>query len=180
MKSNPVNIKSHEFEKSLRGYDTDEVEVFLEKIADELDELQKENSHLKINLDEKSAQVDEYRKMEKNLQNALIAAQESTSRAADSARKQANLIIKEAEIKARQTIESAKAEAAEIRNSVYRLREERYIIIAKLKSIVETQEKLLKRDYKEKELKLTSEQVEERDEVKGNIINVENILEKLL
>ena len=179
MKTNPENIKNQEFSKSFRGYDVDEVEVFLERLADELDGLNKENEKLKEELDERSERINEYRKIEKNLQTALISAQDSTNRAADSARKQANLIIKEAELKARQTVELAKDEAAEVRMSVYRLREERDIIVAKLKAIVETQEKLIKRDYEVKELHLTNEEPEPVEETRDGI-NVENILEKLL
>ena len=179
MKFNPENIKNYEFNKAFRGFDVDEVEVFLEKIADELDGLHKENDRLKSELEEKTGLINEYRKIEKNLQNALISAQESTNRAADSAKKQSNLIMKEAELKARQTVELAKNEAAEVRNSVYRLREERDIIIAKLKAIVETQEKLITRDYEDK--KLHSGRVEpEPIRENSDGINVENILEKLL
>ena len=45
-------------------------------------------------------------------------------------------MIKEAEIKASQIIEKAKENANEIRNSVINLREEKDLIVAKLKSIV--------------------------------------------
>lgn len=179
MKTNPADIRTHSFNKALRGFDVDEVEVFLEKLADELDELQKENFRLNEEVEKMSERVNEYRKIEKNLQDALIAAQESSNRAADSARKQANLIIKESELKARQIVEKAKEEAGNIRTSVYRLREERDIIIAKLKSIVETQEKLLNKDNSNIKLK-TTRVITETKKDSSEEINVDNILEKLL
>jgi cell division initiation protein len=43
MKVSPISIKKQEFSKSLRGYDPEEVQAFLEKLADEFDDLQKEN-----------------------------------------------------------------------------------------------------------------------------------------
>ena len=52
-------------------------------------------------------------------------------------------MIKEAEIKATQLIEKAKIKADEIRDSVIALREEKDLIIAKLKAIINSQARLL-------------------------------------
>ena len=47
MKLSPENIKKQEFKNSFRGFDKEEVQAFLEKLADDVDELQKENEELK-------------------------------------------------------------------------------------------------------------------------------------
>ena len=68
MKFSPPNIKKQEFTKSMRGYDKEEVQAFLDKLANEVDELQKDNEKLKAELDETQTKLVEYKKKEKNLQ----------------------------------------------------------------------------------------------------------------
>jgi cell division initiation protein len=115
--------------------------------------------------------------LEKTLQTTLISAQESSSKAVESARKQNQLIIKEAEIKANQTIEKAKRESQLIRDSVLQLKEEKNLLIAKLKAIVETQASIL--DIGSKTFESKSLPVEEKQSDNSEI-DVDDMLEKLL
>lgn len=143
MKFSPLSIKQQEFSKSMRGYETEEVHAFLEKLADEFDNIYKDNEKLKRELDELNIKVAEYKRIEKNLQDTLLKAQDSSSRAMESSKKQANLLVKEAELKASQLLEKAREQANEIRDAVIRLRDEKDFLIARLKSIVNTQSNLL-------------------------------------
>ena len=139
----PLSIKKQEFNSSLRGYDKEEVEAFLEKLADDFEELQQENESIKRQLDDANLRLSEFARIEKSLQDTLLKAQDSSTKAIESTKKQTNLMIKEAEIKASQIIEKAKNYAEEIMNSVINLREEKDLIIAKLKAIVNSQARLL-------------------------------------
>ncbi|MDO8549011.1 MAG: DivIVA domain-containing protein, partial [Ignavibacteria bacterium] len=84
-----------------------------------------------------------YRKLEKNIQDTLSKAQESSSRSIESAKKQANLVIQVAELKAQRILEKAKESANDVRNAVIQLREEKLTIISKLKAIINSQAHLL-------------------------------------
>jgi cell division initiation protein len=139
----PVDIKTKKFTKAMRGYDADEVKTFLENIAAEIEELVSENDNLKEEIEELKASINDYRKKEEDLQNALHKAQDSSETSIDSVRKQANLIMKEAELKASKIVDRAKENANEIRNAVINLREEKDLIISKLKAIVNSQSNLL-------------------------------------
>jgi len=143
MKISPVSIKRQEFAKKMRGYDPEEVQAFLEKLADDVDELLKENEQLHQQVETLNANLNEFKKIEKNLQDTLLKAQESSTKTIESTKKQASLIVKEAELKAAQTIEKARENANEIRNAVIQLREEKDLIIAKLKAIINSQAHLL-------------------------------------
>lgn len=178
MRLSPLNIKKQEFDKSVRGYDKDEVASFLEKVADEFEGLIKENENLKRELETANNRLTEFRRIEKSLQETLIKAQDSSAKAVESAKRQTGLMIKEAEIKAAQIIEKARESANEVRNAVINLREEKDLIIAKLKSIVTTQAHLL-------EIKVESAGNEEENQVhtetlKNIDINVDDIVNKLL
>jgi cell division initiation protein len=139
----PLSIKKQEFNKSFRGFDKEEVQAFLEKLADDFEELQQENESVKRQLDDANLRLSEFSRIEKSLQDTLLKAQESSTKAIESTKKQTSLMIKEAEIKAAQIIEKAKIYAEEIRNSVITLREEKDLIVAKLKAIINSQARLL-------------------------------------
>jgi cell division initiation protein len=178
MKISPLSIKKQEFNKAMRGYDKDEVQAFLDKLADEFEALHKENDSLKKELEESTVKLAEFRRIEKNLQDTLLKAQESSSKSMESTKKQSNLMIKEAEIKASQILEKAKENANEIRNAVINLREEKNLIIANLKAIINSQAHLL-----ELKVETAGEDVFETGQIEQARkidINVDEIVNKLL
>lgn len=143
MRLSPLQIKRQEFSKKFRGLDEEEVSSFLEKIAQEFEDIHLENESLKKQVEETAAQLAEFRRIEKNLQETLLKAQENSSKAIESTKKQSSLMMKEAEIKSQQIIDKAKEQANEIRNSIIVMREERDVIISRLKAIVTSQANLL-------------------------------------
>ena len=133
MKLTPINIKTQEFTKSLRGYDTDEVKFYLEELAVEVEKLMNENETLLDVIEELKTSLGEYKKIEKELQTTLLNLQDSSARSIETAKKQAVMMIKEAESEAAGIIDKAKKNANEIRDAVINLREEKNLIISKLK-----------------------------------------------
>lgn len=178
MKLSPLLIKKQEFEKSFRGYNVDEVQTFLDKISSEMEYLINENEDLEQEVESLNAKVTEFQKIEKNLQDTLLRAQETSAQALESAKKQSALIVKEAEIKASQIIQNAEDIANEMRNAVIALREEKDLIIARLKAIVSTQTNLLEGKVKDagEEPKKTKAQ----DEPEKLDIDVDGIVDRLL
>lgn len=178
MKLTPVDIKAQEFNKSLRGYDSTEVKAFLEKLANQVEDLLVANERLTNEIEEHKRSVENYKKIEKNLQDSLRKVQESNTRSLETNRKQAAMTIKEAEMKASQIIDGAKASANEIRNAVLTLREEKELIISKLKAIIKTQGNLLEG----KGLGIVEEEdTTKRQKAKDNLdVNVDDIVDKLL
>ena len=178
MKISPLSIIKQDFTKKMRGYDPEEVQAFLEKLSNDIEEIQNENDELKKQLNEASARLSEFRRIEKNLQSTLLKAQESSAKAIESTKKQTSLMIKEAEIKSSQILEKARESANEIRNAVISLREERDLIVAKLKSIVNSQAHLLDVKVVEAgEEKVTVKQLEQAKKIE---VNVDDIVNKLL
>jgi cell division initiation protein len=139
----PTDIKTQEFTKSRKGYDADEVKAFLEKIAEEVEDLINENETLLNETEELKTSLDEYKKIEKELQTKILNVQNSSGKSIEAAKNQTSMMLKEAELKAARIIEKAKENANEIRDAVINLREEKDLIISKLKAIVNTQSTLL-------------------------------------
>ncbi|GBD88653.1 septum site-determining protein DivIVA [bacterium BMS3Abin03] len=178
MKLTPLNIKTQEFTKSLRGYDIDEVKDYLEELSNEVESLMQENDELKEEIEILTKKLDEFAKIEKNLQNTLIKAQDSTSRTLESAKKQTGMMIKEAELKASQIIENAKQTADEIRDAVINLREEKNLFISRLRAIVNSQASLLEGKIQQADDE-PEEQKKQGDKSQFNI-DVDGIVDKLL
>jgi cell division initiation protein len=178
MKFPPMSIKKQEFSKSVRGYDRDEVQAFLYKLSDEFDALQKENEQLKKELDAANIKLNEFRRIEKNLQDTLLKAQESSTKTLESTRKQSSLMVKEAEIKSSQIIEKARESANEIRNAVINLREEKDLVVAKLKSIISSQAHLLEMKVENAGNEKTP--VKKIEGAKNIDINIDEIVNKIL
>lgn len=179
MKISPLNIKRQEFSRRIRGYDKEEVDAFLTRLADEFENLQSENDALTKELENAKEKLSEYRRIEKNLQDTLLKAQENSSKSIESTKKQATLMVKEAEVKASQILEKAREDANEIRTAVIHLRDERDLIVSKLKSIIHSQAQLV-------ELKLSSGEEEPDAELfnfeskKKLDLDIDDIVKKLL
>lgn len=179
MKISPLNIKRQEFSKTIRGYDTVEVEAFLSKLADEFETLQRENDTLTKELENAKEKLSEYKRIEKNLQDTLLKAQESSSKSIESTKRQSSLMVKEAEVKASQILEKAREDANEIRTAVIHLRDERDLIVSKLKSIIHSQAQLVELKLSSGEEALDAEKFSFTNKKKLDV-NVDDIVNKLL
>jgi len=180
MKLTPSNIKNQEFTRALRGYDADEVNDFLERLAKEVELLMSENETLTEEINELKTNVDRYKKIEKDLQNKLLKAQDSSTKSIENAKQQTVMMQKEAELKAADIIEQAREKANGIRDAVNHLKEEKDLIISKLKAIVNTQATLLEGKFK----KIDEEQGEpekNKQQMKDDFdVDVDDIVNKLL
>ena len=185
MKYTAYSIKNQEFSRAVRGYDKDEVHAFLEKLSDEFERLQLSNDELNNKCADLQKQIEEFRKIEKNLQSTLINAHESSSKAVESAKKQTQLILKEGELKASQIVENAKTEAENVRHSVLKLREEKKLLLARLKAMIESQTSILDIDMNDDSYESTPEPKQaspkkKKDNTDNKEIDVDDIVEKLL
>jgi len=179
MKISPLNIKRQEFSKTIRGFDPDEVEAFLSKLADEFETLQRVNDSLTKELENAKEKLSEFRRIEKNLQDTLLRAQESSSKSIESTKRQSTLMVKEAEVKASQILEKAREDANEIRTAVLHLRDERDLIVSKLKSIIHSQAQLVELKLTSGEEETDADQFSFENKEKLNV-DIDDIVKKLL
>ncbi len=137
MKLTPHQIKQHKFKKALLGLDSSEVLVFLEELASSLQEAEKNNQELKQKVVILETQLQEAKSTEKVLQQTLAQAQEAVGKAVEAAKKESQLIIREAEGEASSIVDKA-------RNNLLILKEQITIYQAKKESIIAHLKLLLK------------------------------------
>jgi cell division initiation protein len=110
MKLTPLDIHHKEFRNSLRGYSPEEVDDFLDEVADEFERLFKENIDLSEKLEAASERVRAYADMERTLQNTMVAAQKSADDIGARAEAEAARLVGEAESKAQEIVSAALGE----------------------------------------------------------------------
>jgi cell division initiation protein len=121
MKLTPLDIHHKEFRNALRGYSPEEVDDFLDEVADEFERLFKENIDLSDKLDIAAARVKEYGALEQTLQNTLVSAQTSAEEIKARAKVDADRMIREAEAKAAEVVSAALQEKQHAQAEVGRL-----------------------------------------------------------
>jgi cell division initiation protein len=122
MKLTPLDIRHKEFKRGMRGYTDVEVDEFLDQVADEFERLFKENIDLQERLEALEDKVAGYRRIEETLQKTLINAQANAEEQKQNANKQAQLVLQDAELKARQLVNEAYSERQAIEQSMAKLR----------------------------------------------------------
>jgi cell division initiation protein len=150
MELTPLDIRNQKFgTKKLGGFDPEEVQAFLNQIAASFENLLDERADLlrTINSDKKT--VEDYRKIEKTLNDALVTMQRVLDDTKIRANKEADLIIAEAKSKAEKEAASIRNQANDLRLEIDRLRQMRISYFARLRNLMRTQEDLL--DGMEKE-----------------------------
>ncbi|HCG98360.1 MAG: hypothetical protein A2074_06955 [Candidatus Aquicultor primus] len=107
MKLTPLDIHHKEFHRAIRGYNEEEVDKFLDDVAEEFERVFKESIELKEQLEKAKHELDGYQGMEKTLQNTLLTAQKSAEDVTVHAKKEAELVLRDSELKAKEVIQEA-------------------------------------------------------------------------
>ena len=123
MRLTATDIRQQQFAVRLfRGFDPQEVDAFLEEMADEVEDLTRENALLKeqlIQLEEKSKGVEG---REKTLQETLVTTQKIAEEFKENSRREAELILREAHLRAEKVMQDTREEHAKLTAEVGNLR----------------------------------------------------------
>lgn len=139
MKLTPMDINNKEFKKGLRGYNSDEVDEFLDEIVDNYEELYKENANLKEKLNNANEKVEYYSKIESTIQSTLVLAQNAAEQAKSSAQKESELILKNANETAQKVLDKAHNDVIQINDEYERVKQEFIKFRAKYRNFMNTQ-----------------------------------------
>lgn len=142
----PLDIRQQEFRQRFRGYDIEEVAAFQELIASELESILQENQRLKGELELKQKEIENFISSEHDIKRALITAQQLSDNLKQGASKEAQLIIKEAELKAEEIVKNAAREKESILKEIEELRKQKKLFETRMKANLEAFMKLLDMD----------------------------------
>lgn len=145
----PLEIQKMRFSQKMRGYDPTEVEGFLSLLAEELaariahsDKLERENRYYRQRLEET-----EHR--EHQLQQTLLRAQKVSDDITANAKREAELMVKEAEIAADKIVQQAIEQSTRFESKIAELRTNRRELQLKLKNTVDLFQRILEAEMED-------------------------------
>ncbi len=150
MRITPLDIQQKQFPMKFRGFDVEEVYAFLEVVREEMEDLLRENASLKEQVHRGETQIQEYRDMETTLRETLMTAQQMVEEYKTNARKEAELLIREAELKSDTLLREAQDKVVKIHEDIVDLKGIRRHFKEELKRLVESHMRMLEFD-KERE-----------------------------
>jgi cell division initiation protein len=143
MNITPLDITQKQFRKVFRGFDPEEVEAFMALIATEFEALVKEANSLRETNQRHVEEIAEYRSRERALQETLVTAQKASQEIRDSARKEAEITLSDAELQAEKIVQGGHQRFLRIVDDINELKRQRIQFEAALKTLVESHLKLL-------------------------------------
>jgi len=162
MKITPLDIQQQQFKIRFRGFDIQEVDAFLEQMADTFESLQGENQSLREEINRLKLESRGYKEREETFKRAMLNSQKVLEQMKENAKKSAELIIADAEVKAEKSLSRAHNRLAQLHEDITELKRQRMQIETQIRSIIEAHTKLLEigkeeiktRDEEDSKLKL--------------------------
>jgi cell division initiation protein len=129
-----LDIKKKEFPQKMRGPDPEEVRAFLDQAAEEVELLTIEKKDAEDRLAASTERLDYYISLERTIEKTLAAAQQSVVKMEEQARKEAELILRDAELERSRKVSDARMELDRIESQLLRARGEYQSMIARMRS----------------------------------------------
>lgn len=150
MRITPMDIRQQQFTvRMFRGFDVQEVDTFLEDVAQDYEALIKENALLKEQLQVLEDRTRGLEDREKVLQQTLVSTQQFTEEMKEGARREAALILREAELEGEKLLDSNRTEEAMLRNEILQLKRQRRQVAEGLRSTLDMYQRMLDQDIKD-------------------------------
>ncbi|HEU4685444.1 MAG TPA: DivIVA domain-containing protein [Nitrospira sp.] len=149
MKITPLDIQQMTFKAAFRGYDKEEVNRFLEELAETVELLNRDNAVQREKIAFLEQQVTELKRTEATLSNTLLSAQALAEDVKRSAQREAELIIKEAELKAGEMLRQARAELTTTQRDLTAVQKQRLLMVERLRATLRTFERMLEVEEQE-------------------------------
>ena len=143
MNITPLDITQKQFRRVFRGLDAEEVEAFLALVALEFEGLVKDVLALREDNHRKAEDIAEFRSRERALQETLVAAQKASEEIRESARKEAEITISDAELQAEKIVQGAHSRFLRIADDINELKRQRIQFETNVRTLVESHGKLL-------------------------------------
>lgn len=91
-----MEIRNHQFSKSLRGFNQEEVKNILTIIAQDYETLYVENSQLKESMLKLEYELNKFKKLEETMNSSLIVAQQTADNIKANAHRDADILVDDA------------------------------------------------------------------------------------
>jgi cell division initiation protein len=136
MSLSPVELKHQRPRRRLLGYGCEEVDQIMVDATAAYETVWRDRANLEDRVHDLETQLTELRTMEDALRDALVTAQHTADEMRAQAGRDSELIVREAEARARDLVHRAYAERETVRREVEQLRAEEQRFRARLRSLL--------------------------------------------
>jgi len=133
----PIDIQQKRFHVVFRGYEQTEVETFLDLVRDEMETLYRETTELKEFRQSYDERLRELTEREETVKNTMLMTQKLMEDQKDNARREAEVIIKDAEVHSLQFMINAQDEKAKLEMDIQELKRRKHHFLQDIKKVVE-------------------------------------------
>ena len=143
MRITPLDIRKQPFRKQLMGFDRDEVNSFLEMVANEFEQVIRQKDDFSTKIKVLQERLDGFEKIEKTLNETLITAQRISDEARLNAQKEAELILRDAQVRADKYVDQSRNSVHQLESDIMSLKTQRDSFLVRFKSMLKDQLALL-------------------------------------
>jgi cell division initiation protein len=129
-----LDIKKKVFSQKMRGEDPDEVRAFLDLAAAEVELLTVEKIDAENRLASTTERLDYYVSLEQMIEKTLAAAQQTVVKMEEQAKREAELILREAALERERTVSETRVELDRIQSDLLRARSEYQSMVSRMRS----------------------------------------------
>ena len=133
----PIDIQQKRFHVIFRGYDRTEVEMFLDLVRDEMEALFRDVTELREFRQSYDERLRELTEREETVKNTMLMTQKLMEDQKDNARREAAVIIKEAEFRGQQVLSNAQDEKMKLDVEIQELKRRKHHFLQDVKKVVE-------------------------------------------
>ena len=147
MRLSPVDIRQQQFAtKMFRGFDPQEVDAFLDDVAEDFEGVLRENAALREQVGSHEERARGLGETERTLKDTLVTTQRVAEEMKEGAKRDAQLMLREAALNAEKLMEEARSEEAKLRVEIQSLKRVRRQLIEELRATVERYDRTLSAD----------------------------------
>jgi cell division initiation protein len=133
----PLDIQKQTFSRSFKGYSSDEVHAYLHLVAEELEEVLKDLERLTRENATLREEIGDHNDRERMLKDTLLSAQKVSEEVKENARKEAELIVKDAELLSDRIMGQTMSRVGELERTIQELKMQRKAARSKLESTID-------------------------------------------
>jgi len=138
-----MEIKQQEFKRGMRGYDTVEVDTFLEMVGNEFEKLLQDVREYDRKIIALESELSKFKEVESTLKQTLMNVQETSDKSLENSKKEAVLMRKEAELEVQEMVEEARRERDTMKEEVVTLHTQKQSLITRLRHVLTSQLELM-------------------------------------
>lgn len=148
----PMDIHNKTFSKGLRGYAAEEVDQFLQDVVGDYEKVYREHREMEEVVDALRSKLKSYETMESTMTSTLMMAQETAENVKINARKEAELILANAESEKSRLLREAAESVRQAQQKYDQIVTEINIYRAKLRSLLESEIALVEQMVPDREV----------------------------